>query len=45
MPVYAENTKVRDNRIDARVIDKKKKEVLQGEMSCPWVTNREVKVI
>ena len=41
--VYAENTEVRANRIDARVIDKQKKRVLAVEMSCPWVDNRTVK--
>ena len=34
VPVYAEKTEVRANRIDARVMDKPKKEVLL-EMSCP----------
>ena len=38
--IYAENTEVRANRIDARVIDKQKKRVLAVEMSCPWMDNR-----
>ena len=41
--VYAENTEVRANRIDARVIDKQRKRVLAVEMSCPWMDNRAVK--
>ena len=43
VPVYAENTEVRSNRIDARVINKEKKKVFLLEMSCPWIANREVK--
>ena len=38
--VYAENTELRTNRIDARVIDKQRKRVLAVEMSCPWMDNR-----
>ena len=38
--VYAKNTEVRANRIDARVIDKQRKRVLAVEMSCPWIDNR-----
>jgi len=41
--VYAENTEVRANRIDARVIDKRRKRVLAVEMSCPWMNNRTAK--
>ena len=33
---------MRNNRIDCTVIDKKKKVVLL-EMSCSWVSNREIK--
>ena len=40
VPVYAEKTEVRANRIDARVVDKHKKEVVLLEMSCPWMANR-----
>ena len=43
MPVYAEKTEVRANRIDARVVDKQKKKVLLLEMSCPWMANRKQK--
>ena len=42
MPVYAEKTEVRANRIDARVVDKQKKVILL-EMSCPWMANRKQK--
>ena len=41
--VYAENTEVRANRIDARVIDKQRKRVLAVEMSYPWMDNRTAK--
>ena len=41
--MYAEKTEVRANRIDARVVDKKKKKVLLLEMSCPWMANRKQK--
>ena len=43
VPVYAEKTEVRANRIDARVVDKQKKKVLLLEMSCPWIANRKQK--
>ncbi|XP_066027987.1 uncharacterized protein [Pocillopora verrucosa] len=43
VPVYAEKTEVRANRIDARVVDKQKKKVLLLEMSCPWMANRKQK--
>ena len=42
VPVYAEKTEVRAYRIDARVVDKQKKELLL-EMSCPWMANRKQK--
>lgn len=41
--MYAEYAEVRNNRIDCTVIDKKKKKVVLLEMSCPWVSNREIK--
>ena len=41
--VFAENTEVRANRIDARIVDKVRKEILLLEMSCPWITNRRTK--
>ena len=43
VPVYAEKTEVRANRIDARVVDKQKKKMLLLEMSCPWMANRKQK--
>ena len=41
--VYADNAEVRANRIDARVVDKKRKQVVVIEMSCPWMDNRSTK--
>ena len=41
--MYADTTHVKANRIDATIIDKKRKEVKLLEMSCPWVENREEK--
>ena len=35
--LYADNTHVKANRIDATIVDKKKKKVSVIEMSCPWV--------
>ena len=43
VPLYAEYAEVRNNRIDCSVIDKEKKKVVLLEMSCPWVSNREIK--
>ena len=37
VPLYVENTEVRANRIDARIVDKNAKEVIVIEMSCPWL--------
>ncbi|XP_068733378.1 uncharacterized protein [Montipora capricornis] len=42
VPLYAEYAEVK-NRIDCTVIDKKKKKVVLLKMSCPWVSNREIK--
>ena len=43
--VYTENAKVRANRIDARVVDKKRKRVAVIEMSCRgWITDRLKKI-
>ena len=39
-PVYAEGTVVKSNRVDVRLVDKEKKEVLLREMTCPWIGNR-----
>ena len=38
VPVYAEHTFVRANRVDARFVDHKR--VLAVEMSCHWLDNR-----
>ena len=43
VPIYAENTEVRANRVDARIINHKDKKILTLEMSCPWIENRERK--
>ena len=44
IPLYADNTHVKVNRIDATIMDKENKKVSVIEMSCPWVENREEKV-
>ena len=43
IPLYADNTHVKANRIDATIVDKENKKVLVIEMSCPWVENSEEK--
>ena len=43
IPLYADNTHVKANRIDATIVDEEKKKVSLIEMSCPWVENREEK--
>ena len=43
VPLFAETTQVKANRIDATVIDKNSKQVRVIEMSCPWLENRESK--
>ena len=43
IPLYADNTHVKANRIDATIVDKENKEVSVIEMSCPWVEIREEK--
>ena len=40
VPLYAEHTEVRANRIDARFIDHQQEKVIALEMSCPWIDNR-----
>ena len=37
VPVYADHTFVRSNRLDARFVDHKSKKVLMVEMSCLWL--------
>jgi len=39
VPVYAESTVVKSKRVDVRLVDKDKKEVLLMEMTCPWIGN------
>ena len=44
VPLFADTTQVKGNRIDATVIDKSSKQVRVIEMSCPWLDeNRESK--
>ena len=43
VPVYADHTCVKANRVDARFVDHKGKKVWAVEMSCPWVENRRKK--
>ena len=43
VPLFADTTQVKANRIDATVIDKTSKQVRVIEMSCPWLENREAK--
>ena len=42
LPLYAENTEVRTNRIDARIVDKNEKKVIVIEMSCPCLENHQL---
>ena len=43
VPLFADTTQVKANRIDATVIDKTSKQVRVMEMSCPWLENKESK--
>ena len=43
VPLFADTTQVKANRIDATVIDKTSKQVRVIEMSCPWLENKESK--
>ena len=43
VPLFADTTQVKANRIDATVIDKTSKQVRVIEMSCSWLENRESK--
>ena len=43
VPLFADTTQVKANRIDATVIDKTSKQVRVIEMSCLWLENRESK--
>ena len=35
--MYAESTVVKSNRVEVRLVDKEKREVLLMEMTCPWI--------
>ena len=41
--MFAEHQEMRSNRVDARIVNHKSKQVITLEMSCPWVNNREKK--
>ena len=41
--LFVEHQEVRDNRVDARIINHVSKRVIKLEMSYQWVTNREKK--
>ena len=43
VPMYAESTKVGCNRIDARLVYKEENKIVLVEMSCPWISNRDLK--
>ena len=43
VPLFADTTQVKANRIDATIIDKTSKQVRVIEMNCPWLENIESK--
>ena len=43
VPVSAEHTIIKANRVDAQFGDHKTKRVWAVEMSCPWIEHREKK--
>ena len=43
IPLYAHNTHIKKNRINATIVDEESKKVWVIEMSYPWVENREEK--
>ena len=43
VPVHGEYQELRANRVDARIVNNKEKQVIALEMSCPWVSNRDKK--
>ena len=43
IPVLAEQSEVRANRVDAREINHRNKTVTTIEMSCPWIEHRSKK--
>ena len=40
IPTYGEENEIKSNRIDAKIVNHKSKEVIVLEMSCPWIENR-----
>ena len=43
IPTYGENHELQANRIDAKIVNQRSKEVVVLEMSCPWIENSEKK--
>ena len=41
--MYADQQRVRANRVDAIFVNHTSKRVMTTEMSCPWISNREKK--
>ena len=41
--VYGEYQELRANRVDARIVNNRDKQVIALEMSCPWLSNRDKK--
>ena len=39
--VCGEHQELRANRVDARIVSNRDKQVIALEMSCPWVSNRD----
>ena len=43
IPFFAVSEQVKQNRVEASLVDHEMKKVLAVEMSCPWTDNREKK--
>ena len=43
VPVYGEYQELRANRVEARIVNNREKQVVALKMSCPWVSNRDKK--
>jgi len=43
VPLYAEHQEMKANRVDARTINHKAKQVITLALSCSWIRNREKK--
>ena len=41
--MFAEHQQLRENRREERIIDRKKRQVIALEMSCPWIESRSKK--